>query len=259
MKHIEKRKHGHYGFVIAQLTSRELKRKYARSYLGVVWSVLNPLLSMAVLSLIFSRLFRRSIDNYPIYYLTGYILWQTFTGATIAAMTTLADNKMLLLRVKFPMDLFILARVYTAMVNLGYSLIAYAVMLAVFRVPPRWTMLFSPAVILCLFFFALGVSYLLAAAYVFFGDIRHLYTVFLTLWMYCSAVFYPVGQLQGFMRTLVENNPLFIFIDCLRTAVMLGRLPGTDRVLKMLVWSIGMLLLGFWVFRKNKNKIMQHI
>ena len=109
MEHIEKRKHGHYGFVIAQLTSRELKRKYARSYLGVVWSVLNPLLSMAVLSLIFSRLFRRSIDNYPIYYLTGYILWQTFTGATIAAMTTLADNKMLLLRVKFPMDLFILA------------------------------------------------------------------------------------------------------------------------------------------------------
>lgn len=173
--------------------------------------MLNPLLSMAVLSLIFSRLFRRSIDNYPIYYLTGYILWQTFTGATIAAMTTLADNKMLLLRVKFPMDLFILARVYTAMVNLGYSLIAYAVMLAVFRVPPRWTMLFSPAVILCLFFFALGVSYLLAAAYVFFGDIRHLYTVFLTLWMYCSAVFYPVGQLQGFMRTLVEEYPLFIF------------------------------------------------
>ena len=61
------------------------------------------------------------------------------------------------------------------------------------------------------------------------------------------------------MRTLVENNPLFIFIDCLRTAVMLGRLPGTDRILKMLVWSIGTLLLGFWVFRKNKNKIMQHI
>lgn len=87
-------------------------------------------------------------------------------------MTTLADNKMLLLRVKFPMDLFILARVYTAMVNLGYSLIAYAVMLAVFRSRQRWTMLFSPAVILCLFFFALGVSYLLAASLCFFGEYR---------------------------------------------------------------------------------------
>ena len=123
-----------HAFVVKQLTARELKRKYARSYLGVLWSILNPLLSMAVLSLIFSQLFRRSIENYPIYYLTGYLLWQTFTGATNAAMTTLVDNKMLLLKVKFPMELFILTRVYTSLINLGYSLIAYVVMLAVFRV-----------------------------------------------------------------------------------------------------------------------------
>ena len=113
-----------YAFVVQQLTAREIKRKYARSYLGILWSVLNPLLSMVVLSLIFSQLFRRSIDNYPIYYLTGYLLWQTFTGATTAAMTALVDNKMLLLKVKFPMDLFILTRVYTALINLGYSVIA---------------------------------------------------------------------------------------------------------------------------------------
>lgn len=99
-----------YAFVIRQLTARELKRKYARSYLGVIWSVLNPLLSMVVLSLIFSQLFRRSIENYPIYYLTGNILWQAFTGATNASMTSLVDNKMLLLKVKFPMELFILTR-----------------------------------------------------------------------------------------------------------------------------------------------------
>ena len=85
-----------YAFVIQQLTGREIKRKYARSYLGILWSVLNPLLSMAVLSLIFSQLFRRSIENYPIYYLTGYILWQMFTGATTAAISTLVDNKPLL-------------------------------------------------------------------------------------------------------------------------------------------------------------------
>ena len=142
MKDTQQRKQ--FTFVVRQLTAREIKRKYARSYLGIVWSVLNPLLSMAVLSLIFSQLFRRSIENYPIYYLTGYILWQTFTGATNAAMTTLADNKMLLLKVKFPMDIFILTRVYTALINLGYSLIAYVAMLIVFRVTPKWTMLISP-------------------------------------------------------------------------------------------------------------------
>ena len=102
---MEKReKQQQYWFVIQQLTSRELKRKYARSVLGVLWSVLNPLLSMGVLSLIFSQMFRRAIENYPIYYLTGYLLWQAFTGTTNSAMTTLADNRTLLLKVKFPME-----------------------------------------------------------------------------------------------------------------------------------------------------------
>lgn len=196
-----------YWFVVQQLTARELKRKYARSVLGVVWSVLNPLLSMAVLSLIFSQLFRRSIENYPIYYLTGYLLWQAFTATTNAAMTTLADNRALLLQVKFPMELFILTRGATALVNLGYSLVAYGVMLVVFQVPLRWTLAYLPVVVACLFLFALGISYLLSAAYVFFGDIKHLYSVALTLWMYCSAIFYPADQLSGFIRQVVGDNP----------------------------------------------------
>lgn len=256
---MDRQQHSQYAFVIRQLTSREIKRKYARSYLGIVWSVLNPLLSMAVLSLIFSQLFRRSIENYPIYYLTGYILWQMFTGATSAAMTTLVDNKPLLLKVKFPMDLFVLTRVYTALINLGYSLAAYVVMLAVFRIAPKWTMLLSPVIILLLFLFSLGISYMLAAAYVFFGDVKHLYTVALTLWMYCSAIFYPVEQLQGFIRVVIQNNPLYVYIHCMRGAVMTGELPGGTEWLQMVLWGAGACLLGVMVFRKNRNSIMQRI
>ena len=257
MKDAQQRKQ--LAFVVRQLTAREIKRKYARSYLGIVWSVLNPLLSMAVLSLIFSQLFRRSIENYPIYYLTGYILWQTFTSATNAAMTTLVDNKMLLLKVKFPMELFILTRVYTALVNLCYSLAAYVMMLLVFRVTPKWTMLLSPFVILCLTVFALGVSYLLATAYVFFGDVKHLYSVGLTLWMYCSAIFYPVEQLEGFIRVVIWSNPLYTYIHCLRKAVMYGQLPDTVEFLQMVLWAAGIYMLGHWVFRKNRNRILQKI
>lgn len=257
MKDVQQRKQ--FAFVVRQLTAREIKRKYARSYLGIVWSVLNPLLSMAVLSLIFSQLFRRSIDNYPIYYLTGYILWQTFTSATNAAMTTLVDNKMLLLKVKFPMDIFILTRVYTALINLGYSLIAYVTMLIVFWVTPKWTMLISPFIIFCLVVFALGISYMLATAYVFFGDIKHLYSVVLTLWMYCSAIFYPVEQLQGFIRIVIFNNPLYTYIHCLRKAVIYGELPNTVEFLQMVLWGAGIYGLGYLVFRKNRNRILQKI
>lgn len=248
-----------YAFVIRQLTAREIKRRYARSYLGIVWSVLNPLLSMAVLSLIFSQLFRRSIENYPIYYLTGYILWQSFTGATNAAMTSLADNKMLLLKVKFPMELFILTRVYTALINLGYSLIAYVIMLLVFRIPLSWKILFSPVIILCLFLFALGMSYMLSVAYVFFGDVKHLYSVVLTLWMYCSAIFYPAEQLQGFIRVVIEHNPMYLYIDGLRQAVMYRMLPGGREIILMASWGVGMYLAGHLVFRRNQMRIIQKL
>ena len=103
----------------------------------------------------------------------------------------------MLIKVKLPMEIFVLARVYTAVVNLGYSLVAYVAMLIVFRITPKWTMLFSPMIFVFLILFALGLSYILATAYVFFGDVKHLYSVVLTLWMYCSAIFYPVDQLSG--------------------------------------------------------------
>lgn len=248
-----------YLFVIHELTSREIKRKYARSYLGIVWSVLNPLLSMAVISLIFSQLFKRSIENFPIYYLCGYILWQMFTGATNAAMTTLVDNKMLLIKVKLPMEIFILARVYTALVNLGYSLVAFLIMLFVFGVRPNWAMFFFPVIALFLLLFALGISYILSTAYVFFGDVKHLYSVLLTLWMYCSAIFYPVESLKGIIKSVIINNPIFNYIDALRQVVIYGHLPDAGELIRMAVWGIGMYVVGYNVFKRHKNQIMQKI
>lgn len=248
-----------YIFVIKELTPREIKRKYARSYLGILWSVLNPLLSMAVISLIFSQLFKRSIENFPIYYLCGYILWQMFTGATNAAMTTLVDNKTLLIKVKLPMEIFVLARVYTALVNLGYSLVAFCVMLVVFGVRPNWAMLFAPVIVLFLLLFSLGMGFILSTAYVFFGDVKHLYSVFLTLWMYCSAIFYPIDSLKGIIRMVIEINPIFNYIDCLRQVVMYGNIPPVIEIVRMMLWGIVMYLIGYYVFRKNKNKVMQKI
>ena len=121
-------------FVIQELIAREMKRKYSRSKLGILWSVLNPLLSMAVLSLVFSTMFRKSIENYPVYYLTGYLIWSFFTTATNTAMTSLADNQALLLQVRLPKEIFPFSRVCTAFVNFLYSLAAYVVILVFFRI-----------------------------------------------------------------------------------------------------------------------------
>lgn len=246
-------------FVISQLTRRELKRKYARSRLGIVWSVLAPLLSMVILSLIFSQLFKRSIENYPIYYLSGYLIWQALTGATTSAMTALVDNRALLLKIKFPMEIFLVTRVYTAFINLLYSLVAYALMLLVFRIPLSFALLAAPLLFLFVFVFSLGLSYMLATAYVFFGDVKHLYSVFLTLWMYVSAIFYPAEQLSGFIYEVIRVNPVYQYIHALRTLVLGASLPDASAWLYMLAWSLAAYRGGRALFNRYRARIMQKL
>ena len=247
-----------YGFVIRQMVSREIKRKYTRSYLGILWSVLNPLMSMAVMSMVFSTMFQR-VENYSVYFLTGNIIWQLFTGATNAAMASLVDNKSLLIKVKLPKVIFPLSRVGAAFVNFLYTFIAYLLMLVVFRIKPSVTMLFFPVVALFLLLFCIGISYLLSIIYVFFGDIKHLYSVLLTLWMYCSAIFYPVDSTPEFVQRMILENPVYNFIACARNCMIYQTLPSFGQLLRMVIWGLGCYAIGRIVFAEFQNRIMQEL
>ncbi len=248
-----------YVFVIRELTSREIKRKYARSSLGIIWSVLNPLLMMVVMSLIFSTMFKKSIENYPIYYLTGQIMWGMFSGGTESAMTSLVDNKTLLIKAKLPKHTFILSRVYTAIVNFGYTLIAYIVMLLIFRVKISLTMLLFPVCVIYAVLISIGMGYLLATEYVFFADIKYLYTIFLRVLLYMSAIFYPVDNLPEIMKNVVNMNPVYLVILFARECVMYGRVPETWIWIRLSVWSMASIVVGMIVFKIQENKIMQTI
>ena len=254
-----KRQTKEYFFVIKELVGREIKRKYARSYLGILWSVLNPLLSMAVLSLIFSYIFSRSIENFPIYYLTGYVLWLLFSEATRSAMTVLVDNKQLLIKVRMPKQVLALSRIFTAFANFLYSLIAFALMLIVFRMAPSIHLLAFPLVVALMLLFCIGVGYILSIVYVFFGDVKHLYSVILTLWMYMSALFYPVDILPEYVQRIININPIYSYVEAARECIMYHHFPSGIMWLEMAAWGIGVFLLGLYIFRKNENKIMQRL
>ena len=248
-----------YIFVIRELTSREIKRKYARSSLGILWSVLNPLLYMAVMSLIFSTMFRRSIENFPIYYLTGQIFWNLFSVATNSAMTALVDNRSLLVKAKLPKQTFVLSRIYTAMVNFGYTCIAYVMMLLIFRIRPCITMLLFPIAVFAMLVISIGAGYILSVIYIFFADVKYLYSVFLTLWMYMSALFYPVTSLPEAMQTFIGCNPVYVVIAFARECVMYGRVPEVMMWVKLAGWSIGSLVVGLGFFKRKENQVMQKI
>lgn len=248
-----------YLFVIRELTSREIKRKYARSYLGILWSVLNPLLTMVVMSLIFSTMFKRSIENFPIYYLTGSVIWTLFSTATNTCMSALVDNRTLLLKVKLPKQVFVLARAYTAFVNFLYTCIAYALVLVAFQIRPSWTMLLFPVVVLLMLVFSVGIGYMLSIFYVFFADIKYLYSVLLTILMYMSAIFYPVSNLSPMMREVVEMNPIYVAIAISRDCVMYGSYSTPEMWIKLVCWSFCGFLLGYLIFRGKENKVMAKI
>ncbi len=255
-KSIQKRQ---YLFLLRELVSRELKRKYSRSRLGILWSILNPLLSMAVLSMVFSSMFRHSIENYPIYYLTGNLCWSLFTTSTNTSMTALVDNQTLLLQVKAPKMIFPLARVAAAFVNFLYSLAAYGVMLAVSGIRPDLHMLLFPAVAALLLLFAVGCSFILTIAYVFFGDIRHLYSVLLTLWMYLSALFYPVEAVPEFARQIIVQNPVYNYVTAARACMLYQTMPGTEIWIRMILWAAAALWAGWLCFGVWQDKIIQKL
>ncbi len=246
-----------YYFVLKQLVSREIKRKYARSRLGIVWSVLNPLLSMAVLSMIFSTIFKRSIENYPIYYLSGMIIWQLFSGATTSSMSALVDNRSMLMKVKLSKSTFIISRILTALANYGYTFIAYVLMMIIFKVKPSIYMLLYPIPVFFILLFATGIAYLLATLYVFFADIGYLYSVLLQLWMYMSAIFFPVDGLAPAMRQIIENNPIYICIAFARDCMMYQTIPDVTLWVKMILWGVGSFAAGYLVFKWKENAVMQ--
>lgn len=245
-----------YLFVMRELTGRELKRKYARSYLGVIWSVLNPLLTMVVMSLIFSKMFRRDIENYPVYYLTGQILWTMFTGATNAAMTALVDNKLMITMTKLPRQIFPLSRILTSLVNFGYSMIAYVIIVAFFRIAPSPATLFFVVVVLLLLLFSIGLGYILAILYTLLEDVKYLYSILLTVWMFLSALFFPVDNLGHGIKQVILANPIHGFVRAARCVVMEGVMPPASVSIQITVWGIGMFAFGKLIFSLNQNKIL---
>ena len=246
-------------FVISELTKREIKRKYVRSYLGVLWSLLNPLLYMVVMTVLFSTMFSRSIENYPVYYLTGYLVWELFSQSTSQMMTVLVDNRQLMLTVRLSGRVLALSRCFTAIVNFVLSLIPYALLLMFSHISASPTMLLLvPGLFFCILF-SIGMGYMLSILYVFFADIQYLYTVLLTLWMYLSAIFYPIDSVPEPLSVFISNNPIYVYITYMRSIMLYGSIPDTGIWIRMIIWGMGMYLVGISVYSYSSNKVLMRL
>lgn len=248
-----------YRYLLGDLVSRDLKVKYRRSVLGFAWSVLNPLLMMFVITAVFQNLFQTSIEYFPIYYLTGYLFFSFVTESTNMAMNSIIGSAALIKKVYIPKYIFPLEKCLFGFVNMLLSFVATIIVMLVLRVPftPTFFLFWIP--MLYLFVFTVGLSFFLAAANVFFRDVAHLYSVFTTAWMYLTPIFYPMDVLPDFMLQVLKLNPLYHYILYFRAVVMQNHIPDLHSNLVCMGYSLIMLVIGVWFFKRKQDKFILYI
>ncbi len=247
------------GYLLFNLVSKDFKLKYRRSVLGVLWSVLNPLLTMIVLSAVFSQLFRFDIEYYPLYFILGQTLFNLMSEGTGDAMRSIIDSAPLIKKIKIQKIIFPVEKVLFALVNYAFSLIAVVMVMVFYQVPPSPDMLFLPIIIIYVALFSLGLSMLLSALATFFHDVLHLWSVLLTLWTYCTPIFYPASVLPDWMFQIIQFNPMYHYVEYIRGIMLYGSVPGLMENMICLGMALITFFVGLLVFRKLESKFILYI
>ena len=246
-------------FILSSLVGKDFKIKYRRSVLGVLWSVLNPLLMMVVLTIVFSTLFRFNVEYYPVYLILGQTLFTFMSDATSTAMGSILESAPLIKKIRINKWIFPLEKVTFALVNFGFSFLAVIAVMLYFRITPTMNVLFFPLLMVCIYFFSLGLGLLLAALAVFFRDIMHLWSVLLTAWTYATPLFYPVEILPEWALPMMKWNPMYYYVNVLRESVLWGQTPGTKELCICVVCAVVALALGAFAFNKLQRKFILHV
>ena len=248
-----------YKPLLKELVSRDLKVKYRRSFLGYVWSLLNPLLMMCVMTLVFSYMFRFDIPNYPLYLITGQTLWTFFNESTNMSMYSVLQNGALIKKVYIPKFIFPISRVLSSFVTMSFSLAAILIVLVFTKASFYWTILLFPVPLFFLLLFAMGIGMVLSALSVYFRDITHLYGVVTLAWMYLTPIFYPVSALPEEVLPIIHGNPMYSYITFFRDIVLYGTVPEPIMWMRCVLISLAALAVGLAVFRKMQRNFILYI
>lgn len=248
-----------YHYLMKQLVSRDFKTKYKRSTLGVLWSFLNPLLTMLVQYIVFSTLFKSDIQNFALYLLTGIVCFNFFSEATSMSLMSIISNASLITKVYVPKYIYPLTRVMSSTINFLFALIPLLVVMIFTGEPFRPAILLLPFGILCLFCIALGIGMLLSSAMVFFRDTQFLWGVVSMLWMYATPIFYPESIIPAKFMLIYKMNPLYHVIRFIRIILIDGISPEPKAYLLMILISIIPLAIGVFVFKKTQDKFVLNL
>lgn len=247
-----------YRNLIFQLVRRNVLARYKRSVLGVAWTMINPLGTMLILTIVFSQVFK--IEGYAAYVLSGILVWSFFSQTTVACMVDLTWGGQLLHRIFMPRTAFALAAVGTGLVNLVLSIIPLIAILLVSGIDLNASALFLPVAVIVLACFSLGFGLFISTFAVFFPDFSEMYQVGLTAWMYLTPIIYPMSALDPNLQFWVKTlNPLYGLVNLFRLPLYDGRMPTWAEFWPSALISIVMLVIGWIFFARRSDELSYRI
>lgn len=248
-----------YSNLFVELVRKGIKLKYRRSYLGVVWSMVEPLLTMIVLTIVFGTLLGHHGREFPVYILSGRLIYTLFSQSTTTALKSIRQNEGMIKKVYVPKYLYPLSGIVFNYILFVISLVVLALVSLILGVLPTMRIFLAIIPLINLFLLSIGVGMILATVGVFFRDMEYLWNVLLMLVMYTCAIFYyPDKILSSNVSFILKFNPLFCIISNFRSCIF-----GDAMNMKMLIYSLVVALIciafGSVVFNKNEDKFILYI
>ncbi len=246
-------------FLLKQLVKKDLTAKYKDSVLGILWSFFNPLLIMLVFTAIFSMLFGRSIENYPVYFLSGRLIYDFYNSATKGAMRSIKRNASLLKKIYVPKYMFSVSAVCYEFVNFLISFVILFGVMLITGAKFHMTSIYAIIPIFLLVILIFGVGLILAVCNTYFSDVGYLYNVFTLILMYASALFYPIEIVPGTVQKIFSLNPIYSAITCFREAVVYGVVPNFNTLAYLAAFAFTVFFVGILLFNLYDKKLALEI
>lgn len=250
-----------YKYLLTQLISRDFKVKYKRSALGVLWSILYPLLTMSVLALVFSNIFKASIPgvSYLVYLLSGLVIFNFFSEATNLAMSSVVANFSLINKVYIPKYIFPLSKILFVGINFLLTLIPLYIMILITGTKITILHLLLPFMFVLFLIFVIGFGLILSTIAVFIRDMFYIYGIIITLWMYLTPVMYDISMIPEKFQFFIKLNPLYHYINFARQIILYNKIPGINNWIACFLYGVVFLFLGLFVFKKNQDKFIYYV
>lgn len=248
-----------YRSLLRDLVARDLKVRYKRSALGIVWTMLNPLLMMVIFTIVFARFLRFPIEHFTVYFLCAFLLWTFVSQTTSWSTACFVGYAPLIRKIYVPKTVLVLSTVLSGLVNLLLSLVPLALIMLIVGHPFTAKIAFIPIPLLLTTAFAIGLSLLLAPLCIMFADISQIYQVLLVAWMYMTPIFYPVEIVPPEWRIVIDANPMTYFVEAFRMPIYRGVLPDAHTMIGATVSAVVSLVVGWLVFEHYSDRIAYYV